>query len=192
MPSDLDYAGPLREALLAADFTYDRVAEAIGEEAHRALGRNETLPALRRTTSGAPLDTLVRLFLLQAPVVRDAAEGALPGLVDRLCNAGLLEQSVSEVAARTDCRPYATETSDLWIVSDLTPGLDGAPVAVGPDHVLGISSASTSLAQLTMREQVGRSLDLGTGCGVQALHLAAHSGEVEVGIRHGASVGAVN
>ena len=182
MPSDLDFAGPLREALLAADFTYDRVAEAIGEEAHRALGRNETLPALRRTTSGAPIDTLVRLFLLQTPVARDDAERALPGLVERLCNAGLLEQSVSEVAARTDCRPYATseegQDRDLWVVSDLTPGLDGAPVAVGPDHVLGISSASTSLAQLTMREPVGSALDLGTGCGVQALHLAAHSRSV--------------
>jgi hypothetical protein len=178
MASDLDFTGPLREALLAADFTYDRVAEAIGEEAHRALGRNETLPALRRTTSGAPLDTLVRLFLLQTTESRDAADRALPGLVDRLCNAGLLEQSVSEVAARTDCRPYATEDRDLWIVSDLTPGLDGAPVAVGPDHVLGISSASTSLAQLTMREPVGRALDLGTGCGVQALHLAGHAEHV--------------
>lgn len=182
MPSDLDFTAHLRDALLAADFTYDRVAEAIGEEAHRALGRNETLPALRRTTSGAPLDTLVRLFLLQTTVTRDAADRALPGLVDRLCNAGLLEQSVSEVAARMDCRPYATAEAgrdrDLWVVSDLTPGLDGTPVAVGPDHVLGISSASTSLAQLTMREPVGRALDLGTGCGVQALHLAGHAEEV--------------
>ena len=175
MSSDLDLAGPLREALLAADFTYDRVAEAIGDEAHRALGRNETLPARRRTTSGAPLDTLVRLFLLQTTVARGEAERALPGLVDRLCNAGLLEQSVGEVAARTDCRPYATDDRDLWVVSDLTPGLDGAPVAVGPDHVLGISSASTSLAQLTMREPVDSALDLGTGCGVQALHLAGHA-----------------
>ena len=121
MPSDLDFAGPLREALLAADFTYDRVAEAIGEEAHRALGRNETLPALRRTTSGAPLDTLVRLFLLQTPVARDDAERALPGLVDRLCNAGLLEQSVSEVAARTDCRPYATSEADGTVTSGSSP-----------------------------------------------------------------------
>ena len=174
----MDFAAPLREALLAADFTYDRVAAALGEAAHRALGRNETLPGLRRTTSGSALDSLIRLFLLQAPVTRAAAEAALPDLVDRLCNAGLLEQSVGEVAARLDCRPYATEDRDLWIISDLTPGLDGAPMRVGGDHVLGISSASTSLAQLTMREPVGRALDLGTGCGVQALHLAAHAGEV--------------
>ena len=171
-------AADLRAALVGAGFTYDRVAEVLGEDAHRALGRNETRPGIRRTTSGSPLDTLIRLFLLQTPVASQDAERALPGLVDRLCNAGLLEQSVSEVAARMDCRPYAADDADLWIVSDLTPGLDGSPVRVGPDHVLGISSASTSLAQLTMREPVGRALDLGTGCGVQALHLAGHAQHV--------------
>ncbi len=44
--------------------------------------------------------------------------------------------------------------------------------------MLGISSASSSLAQLTVRRPVGRALDLGTGCGVQGLHLAAHAGHV--------------
>ena len=65
-------------------------------------------------------------------------------------------------------------SSDLWVVSDLTPGLDGLAQRVGCDHVLGISAASTSLAQLTLRAPVGSALDLGTGCGVQALHLAEH------------------
>ena len=167
MPSDLDFAGPpargpaRRRLHLRPGRRGARRGGAPGARTQRDP------PALRRTTSGAPIDTLVRLFLLQTPVARDEAERALPGLVDRLCNAGLLEQSVSEVAARMDCRPYATEEAgqdrDLWVVCDLTPGLDGAPVAVGPDHVLGISSASTSLAQLTMREPVGSALDLGTG-----------------------------
>ncbi|MBB3042583.1 DUF7059 domain-containing protein [Nocardioides soli] len=168
----------LRSALVAADFTYDRVAELLGPAAHDALGRNETTPALRRTPGGSPLETLVRLFLLQTVVDLDAAERALPGLVDRLAAEGFLERSVGEVAARLDVRPYAADGDSLWVVSDLTPGLDGGPSRVGPDHVLGISSASTSLAQLTIREPVGRSLDLGTGCGVQALHLASHSAAV--------------
>ena len=168
----------LRAALSAAEFTYDTVAEALGPLAHAALGRNETTPGLRRTSGGSPLETLVRLFLLQSPVEAVAAEAALPGLVDRLAVEGFLEQSVGEVAARLDVRPYATGEDDLWVVSDLTPGLDGREARVAPDHVLGISSASSSLAQLTMRQPVGRSLDLGTGCGVQALHLAAHSREV--------------
>ena len=173
-----DVAGRLRDALEAADYTYDGVAAALGPEAHAALSRNETVPGLRRTGGGSPVETLTRLFLLQHPVPLAAAEAALPDLVDALCAEGLLERSVGEVAARLDCRPYSEDDTDLWVVSDLTPGLDGAPNRVGADHVLGISSASSSLARLTIREPVGRSLDLGTGCGVQALHLAGHSREV--------------
>jgi len=175
-PSDLPLH--LREALERAGFTYDAVAELLGPLAHAALGRNETVPGLQRTGGGSPLETLVRLFLLQAPVSHAQAEAALPGLVDRLCVEGILAQSVGEVAARLDVRPYATDETHLWVVSDLTPGLDGLPQRVGSDHVLGISPASTSLAQLTLREPVGRALDLGTGCGVQALHLATHSDRV--------------
>jgi methyltransferase family protein len=177
-----DLPARLRTALSDAGFTYDAVAGLLGPVAHAALGRNETAPGLRRTTGGSPLETLVRLFLLQAPVALTEANAALPGLVDRMSAEGLLEQTVGEVAARLDVRPYATDGAgadgDLWVVSDLTPGLDGSPIRVAADHVLGISPASTSLAQLTLREPVSRSLDLGTGCGVQALHLARHSGEV--------------
>ncbi len=168
----------LREALLAADFDYETVAELLGPLAHAALGRNETTPGLMATRGGSPAETLVRLFLLQTSVTTDAAEAALPGLVDRLAVEGLLEQSVGEVAARLDVRPYASEDDAFWVVSDLTPGLDGLSQRVGADHVLGISAASTSLAQLTLREEVGTALDLGTGCGVQALHLARHSRRV--------------
>ena len=172
-------AGPLRAALIAADFTYEGTADLLGTRAHDALARNETTPGLRRTAGGGPLATLVRLFLLQTTVSVADAEAALPGLVDRLSVAGLLEQSVSEVRARLDCRPYGTDDdTPLWVVSDLTPGLDGGPQRVVADHVLGISPASTSLAQLTLREPVGSALDLGTGCGVQALHLAQHAQRV--------------
>jgi len=165
-------------ALENAGFTYDGVAGLLGPLAHDALARNETVPGRRRTTGGTPLETLVRLFLLQTTVPLEQAEAALPGLVERMAVEGLLEQSIGEVRARLDVRPYAATTSagdaHLWVVSDLTPGLDGGPQRVGGDHVLGISPASTSLAQLTIREPFGTALDLGTGCGVQALHLATH------------------
>jgi hypothetical protein len=165
----------LRAALEAAGYTYDGVADLLGPLAHRALSRNETTPGLRATRDRSPLATLTRLWPLQAVVPLADAEQALPGLVDPLCVAGILERSVGEVRARVDVRPYAEESRDWWVVSDLTPGLDGSGNRVGADHVLGISSASTSLAQLTVREPVGRALDLGTGCGVQALHLAEHT-----------------
>lgn len=173
-----DLVDRLRAALDEADFTVDAVAALLGPVAHAALFRNETTPGLRATGGESPLETLTRLFPLQAAVGIEQAEAALPGLVDPLCVAGLLERSVGSVRARMDLRPYADDDRDWWVVSDLTPGLDGAPTKVGPDHVLGISSASSSLAQLTVRRPVGRALDLGTGCGVQSLHLAAHADSV--------------
>jgi hypothetical protein len=172
-------SGPrLGDALRAADFTFDAVGRLLGPQAHEALHRNETTPALRRTRDGSPLATLVRLFLLQTTVAATDLERALPALVPELEAGGMLASSGGEVRALLDCRPYADEDHDWWVVSDLTPGLDGQPIRVSPDHVLGISQASTSLAQLTIREPVDRALDLGTGCGVQALHLSTHSGHV--------------
>jgi len=164
----------LRDALLAAGYTVDGVSDLLGTTAHAALGRNETTPGLRRTTGGSPLETLTRLWPLQATVTVEAVDRALPGMLDELCGLGILERSVGEVAARVDLRPYGTDTGDLWVLADLTPGLDGSPNRVGPDHVLGISPAATSLAELTVRADVPAALDLGTGCGVQSLHLAAH------------------
>ena len=81
---------------------------------------------------------------------------ALPGLVDALCRRGLLERSGGEVAARLDCRPTPPTTRDLWVVSDLTPGLDGARTGSAPTTSSASAPASTSLAQLTIRA-AGRS-----------------------------------
>jgi SAM-dependent methyltransferase len=168
----------LRSALAQADFTVDAVFALLGEEAHRALGRNQTVPARRATEGGGRLATLVRLFALQVAVDRDRADAALPGLVEPLAAAGMLQASGGEVRALVDVRPYGDETHDWWIVCDPTPGLDGRSAPMDPEYVLGISEASSSLAQLTIRESAGRALDLGTGCGVQALHLAQHATEV--------------
>src|SRR5947208_2202111 len=90
----------LRDALLAADYTFDRVSDLLGTTAHAALARNETTPGLRRTRGGSPGEVLTRLWLLQATVPVEALERALPGLLDGLCAEGILERSVGEVAAR--------------------------------------------------------------------------------------------
>ncbi|MGA8988339.1 DUF7059 domain-containing protein [Aeromicrobium sp.] len=168
----------LREALTRAEFTVDAVFALLGEDAHRALARNQTVPARRATRGGGELATLVRLFALQIGVDRGRADAALPGLVEPLIAAGMLHASGGEVRALVDVRPYGDETHDWWIVCDPTPGLDGAAAPMDPEYVLGISEASSSLAQLTIREPAGRALDLGTGCGVQALHLAQHAEQV--------------
>ena len=175
---EVSLAPALRRALTRADYTVDAVDALLGDTAGAALRRSETTPALRRTTDGSPLATLVRLFLLQTTVPRADADRALPGLVDELAAGGLLVTDGGEVRAALDCRPYADDDHDWWVVSDLTPGLDGQPLRVEPDHVLGVTPASLSLVQLTTRRPVGRALDLGTGCGVQSLHLSTHARSV--------------
>lgn len=170
--------GRLGAALRAADYTVPAVTALLGPVGDAALRRNETVPGLRAATGAGPLATLTRLWPLQAAVPASDADRALPGLVVPLCAAGVLEQSAGEVRARLDVRPYAADDADLWVLSDLTPGLSRRPVRTGTDYVLGVSQASTSLAQLTVRRPVDRALDLGTGCGVQALHLAGHSNQV--------------
>ncbi len=169
----------LRLAFLDADYTYDGVLGAIGEEAHRALGRNSALPAVRALAGrDDPLAALTLLWPLQRSVPRTALDRALPGLVEPLEAAGVLAIEGDQVRARLDLRPYAADDEPTWILSDLTPGLDTVLRPIRPDFVLGVSSASATLAQLTIRRPVGSALDLGTGCGVQSVHLARHADHI--------------
>ncbi|MGH3487452.1 MAG: DUF7059 domain-containing protein, partial [Actinopolymorphaceae bacterium] len=89
----------LREHLSAVGYTVDGVQELLGPVAHAALHRNETSPGLRETAGGEPLATLVRLWLLQVPVPRAKAAGALPDLLEPLVAAGILHAYGSEVCA---------------------------------------------------------------------------------------------
>lgn len=175
--------GRVRAAFLAAGYTVDGVADRLGPVAGAALQRHETVPARRAVRRGDALDQLVRLFLLQLPVARPA-----PGFpADELLAHGMVERSAGELRAVLDVRPYGEAVVGYggepggppwWVVSDLGTGLDGRHRPLDAEHVLGVGGASTTLAQVTVRPSVERSLDVGTGCGVQALHATQHSREV--------------
>ncbi|GGB75752.1 SAM-dependent methyltransferase [Knoellia flava TL1] len=170
----------LRADLAAADFTVIGTSEVLGPLAAAALGREQPLPARRVAgASDAPAATLIRLFTLGDPVDVAEVERALPTL--RLHGAielGLVSEEGDGVVARCDVRPYASDDRHWWVASDLAEVATGTPVR--EDHVLGIGGASTTLAQWTIRRPVRTALDLGTGCGVQALHLGHHADEIVV------------
>lgn len=170
----------LRADLTSSGFTVAGVTELLGPMASAALDRDQALPARRvAAASSDPRAVLVRLFTLGDPV--DAAEvaAALPTLgVDGAVALGLVAPEGDAVVARCDVRPHASEGRDWWVASDLGELATGRPLS--PDHVLGIGGASSTLAAWTPRPHVERALDLGTGCGVQALHLEHHADEVVV------------
>jgi methylase of polypeptide subunit release factors len=188
----------LRDDLAAARFTVDGVAERLGPTASAALHRDQALPALL-ATEGAddPCGILVRLFTLGRPVPVGLVAGALPTLgVEGARALNLLYDEPDQpdapdeqdepgahgpaasrsVVATCDLGPYGDDAHDWWVASDLSELATGEPLR--PDHVLGIGGASTTLASWTVRRPVDRALDLGTGCGVQSLHLAAHARSV--------------
>ena len=170
----------LRADLRSAGFTVDAVAERLGPVASAALHREQPLPALVATDDAEDASgILLRLFTLGRPVPAAALATALPNLglagaldlgLVRLVHATGAQHEVVE--ALCDLRPYADDDHDWWVVSDLGELATGRPLR--PDHVLGIGGASSTLVSWTVRRPVRRALDLGTGCGIQALHLAAH------------------
>jgi len=171
----------LRAALADSCYRVDDVVDRLGPQGHAALGRNHALPGLAALADDEDAQaTLIRLWPLQAPVSRAAADAALPGLVEPLGEAGLLTTTADgRIRATVDVRPYGSDDGlQGWVVSDLTPSMDGRIDRVADDYVLGVSSASTTLLQIASRERVGTALDLGTGCGVQSLHLARHADRV--------------
>ncbi|WP_233198349.1 methyltransferase [Cryobacterium sp. Y50] len=179
----------LRTDLAAAHFSVPGLTGLWGIEADAALRRNQRVPAQRALAALAaklgrnePAATLARLFLLGGAVPRADLEAALPtlgaagaeelGLVAAHGSAG--------VRPLVDLRPYsfidAHGAGSWWIVSDLGELALGHPL--GETHVLGIGGASRTLSGLLISTPIERALDIGTGCGIQAMHASRHAEHV--------------
>lgn len=124
------------------------------------------------------MSTLVRLFLLGRSVTAQQCAAALdPLTLEQAVGLGVLVADGDAMRAGLDVRPYGEPGAGWFVVSDV--GADAARRGpVSRDHVLGVGGASVTLAQATVRDPVGTALDLGTGSGVQALHLSDHAASV--------------
>jgi len=182
-------------ALAAAGFTVDRIDALWGAEAAASLHRGSRVAALRALAAreSTPLTTLATLFVLGLPVDRVDAERAFPTAgLDRVLAAGLLRTDDDTddagpadtdhvlVHPTVDLRPYAfvddQGAGSWWIVSDL--GELALGTALGEEHVLGIGGATTTLSGLQVPVPARRVLDLGTGCGIQAMHARRFADQV--------------
>ena len=117
---------------------------------------------LDRYRSSDPRAALVRAFVLGERVAPDS----LPVPADALAAAGLLDLDDGGAVARVRLTPFA----GLLVAHEAE--------AADANFVTGVNAASRTLATLTVRRPVERALDLGTGCGVEALLAARHAREV--------------
>ncbi len=164
-----------RQALEGNNYTEAGLRGALGPDMSPLLKRVD-LPLYERRLSLAGsrngLNTLIKLFTLQLPVDEDAAVVALAPLgLDRAVTLGLVRREGKGVRPRV----AISFCEGLWLAHD---GAGDDSQRLDPDHVLGANPAAATLAKLTVRRPARLALDVGTGCGVQALLAARHSGRV--------------
>ena len=114
---------------------------------------------------------LARLFLLGIAVDAERARTALePASMGELCEAGVIEDT-GDGLVRSPIRISPFEGVLLAHDPDVLENPED-------DIVTGLNSAARTLASLTPRISASRALDIGTGCGVQALLVAKHAEHV--------------
>ncbi|MFF5052590.1 methyltransferase [Micromonospora sp. NPDC000663] len=185
----------LRTALTEAEFTSAGIAARLGPQATASVARNDYRAALRATEDLDPLATLIRVFICDQTESEAAVAAALAPLsLEEALTGGLVQRYGDGLRAGVDLEPYG---DDWWVLADVPASArPGQPLHA--EHVLGIGGATQTLIGATMRRPVDTALDLGTGSGVQALHLATHANSVtatdlsERALRFAATTAALN
>ena len=161
-----------RSMFEAAGYTDGGVLKALGVEDVPSLRGSDVPLLLHRTNRGTTLDTLIRLFLIDVPTDLEAVRHAVrPLQPETLVQAGLLEIEGTVATATVKVLPFR----NLLLAFDSPRRLQ---TPLGEDYVMGIGTSTLTLANLTVRRHARLTLDLGTGCGIQALLAAPHSDRV--------------
>lgn len=175
----------LRADLELAQFRVPSVRSILGEAADLARERGSMVPALRvlDQRDPSPLATIIRLWLLGQELREVEVDAALPRLrASGARELGLLESLPGSYVRATlslgpveiaDAHVAETTQSHLahwYLISDLDDQLRRGPAR--PDHVMGVGGATRSLISQAPPGTQELSLDLGTGSGVVAMHLA--------------------
>jgi len=109
------------------------------------------------------------LFGTRDSLTIDQTDALPPGLLDALTRSGLVERSGEEIRATVQLSSW----EGFVVAHD-----PSNPLELRSDSVSGINPTTRTLAALTVRRPVARALDVGTGCGAQALLAARHADEV--------------
>jgi SAM-dependent methyltransferase len=159
----------LRAALDRGGYTAAVLTELLGGGKPFARDLAEIPYHRRLLPEGTPLKTIVELFLFGLPVAEDEAAAALEPLTpERLEALGLVVRADTQVESLVDLVPFG----EFFLASDRYEG-ENPPTRL--EHVAGVTPPARVLADLVARREARSALDLGTGCGIQAVLLARHA-----------------
>jgi len=173
LPLDrLDLVRRLRDMLVAVSFTGERIGEALGS-GDEIVSRASGIPVqIRQLAQHGEFGALVKVLILDLDVpISELAPAIAPLTIDDLELLHVVERQGELARPLVRIVPH----DHLLITSDVRLRAGEAAPA---DHVPGVHRPSVTLAHLTVRRQVRSFLDLGTGCGVEAMLASPHAERV--------------
>jgi SAM-dependent methyltransferase len=162
----------VRDVFDSAGFTKERVLALLDEadSVSAKLTKSAIPRLLHRSSGGAPLDTLFRLFLLGTKAAPEAVREAVAPLTP----ADWVEMGLLQEAEGTFTSPFQIMPTEESLL------LQESPWGKAPEQtrVMPISGSTLTLAHSMIRKPGDVALDVGTGGGVLALLAGQHHREV--------------
>ncbi len=172
VPPSPEDARILRDGFLSSGYEEESLVREYGTAEPPFTGDLRFPRMLECARAPGPLGILARWFLLGLPVSGGEAGKVLrPGVVERLVRCGMLAAEGEELRPRV----AVGAVGRTLVVSDPSPA---CAAEFREDQVRGLNPSARRLLDLTIRRPVASTLDLGTGCGVQAFLAAGHSERV--------------
>ena len=132
LDDDTQRLGALTRVLASAGFNPQGILETIGVTDAISIKESDMLLLMHRTAGGAPLHTLIRLFLIEAPVSATSLAAAIaPMTPGDWVDMGLIRMEGDTAYATVRIFPYL----DMVIAYDLPRRL---LTEDGPDYVMGV------------------------------------------------------
>lgn len=166
-------AGRIREFFEACGFTEQGLFDTLGLVVEPPLPHLRNRPRMLELTAAPQArNVLLRWFLIREAVPEQTAEQTIPDQVlATLVDTGLLNLDAGAYEARHLLLPCGK----FFVASDHQARFADK---FDDDHVIHVNPASRFVYNAMMPMHVAHTLDLGTGCGILALHAAEFSDRV--------------
>ncbi|MGI8683968.1 MAG: methyltransferase [Acidimicrobiales bacterium] len=165
-------AALLLAALSSVGLISEDAERRAGDDATAVEGRDTVERVLGEVAPSAPVATLLRMWQLGEPATGEEATAAFGLPPDRLVEMGLVRDAGDGTFA---AEVVLTLHQGRWFACDSSRV---RPLPMASNLVMPVGGSSLSLAGCVPSDWLGEAVDVGTGCGIQAILAAPRSDRV--------------